>query len=242
MLSRYERRARLTPGLMAMLPISFAITALGLERIPVVACFVGLLSAAGGTYVVSVLVAAAGLHAQKALWSQWDGSPTVRFLRTRDQSTNTTQRDIWRTAIINYTGVNLLTAAEESGNEDAADNAINAAVGQCLYLGHGGAQGETVVAAENARYGFERNVYGFRWFGRGIAVLAGAGLTIALSTHHVGNTNAVVVGLILEALFLVLWLVTPSKQRTKEAAERYATQLLNAVARESREGSSPTSS
>jgi len=228
-LSPYERRARLTPGLMAIAPISIAIATLGLERFAAVAILSGLLSAAGGTYVLAVLVGHSGRRAQRDLWHQWGGPPTLRFLRTRERATNATQRDIWRDAVATYTGTSLLTASEEAADPQAADDAINAAIAQCLPLGHGGAEGKTLVVAENAQYGFERNVYGFRWFGQAGSLLSILGLIIALATEFPISQGPVIAGLVLEALFLAFWMVVPSKGRTAEAGERYATKLLDAV-------------
>lgn len=47
-LDAYERRARLAPGLLALLPVSVAVTVLGLREAPVVTSIIALFAAAGG--------------------------------------------------------------------------------------------------------------------------------------------------------------------------------------------------
>ena len=111
-----------------------------------------------------------GRRAQERLWDAWHGSPTTRFLRTRDEAPNPVQRDTWRRAIEVTTGVTLLTISEETTNPALADNTIQVAVDQIRFLGQ-----DTrfpLVKEENIQYGYERNLYGcaaglaarFRWF------------------------------------------------------------------------------
>ena len=234
MLSVYEKKARLTPGLLGIAPVTITVTALGLKPIPVVAVLAGVLVTAGGTYALALLVARLGRQAQLGLWRRWGGSATLQMLQTRGSATNATQREIWRAGIARYTGVALLSEADECAEPQQADDAINAAVGQCLPLGHGGEQGKTLVAAENAQYGFERNVYAFRWYGRATAAMCIMALVVALVASRNVSPSWVISGIVINTGFLLFWALAPSEARTRAASERYATQLLDAVAAESR--------
>lgn len=228
-LSSYEMRARLTPGLLAMAPLSVSIVTLGLDGYPAVAVLGGLLTVTGGTYLLSVLVGVVGRRAEVALWSQWGGPPTTLKLRLREPTDNVVRRDKWRTDIAALTGVELLDEYAERRDPYAADQTIETAVGACRYLGHPGGDGHSMVRTENAQYGFERNLYAFRWVARAIAALATGAVVIALWTLPEIPRSTLVVGALINASLLVAWAVIPSRTRTAHAGDRYATQLLDAV-------------
>jgi hypothetical protein len=229
LLDAYERKARLTPGLLAFAPIAFAITTLGFKKFPAVAVAVGVLSAAGGTYALSTLVAHLGRKAQERLWIIWNGPPTTRFLRTREKATNPVQKDVWRRAIEATTGVRLLSPNEEAADPETADNAIRTAVDQVRLLGQD--PRFPLVAAENTQYGYERNLFGFRWVGRATSLACTAVLTLVLvASASVFSSGALIAGAAIDLLFLLAWIFIPSADRVKAASERYAQQLFQAVA------------
>lgn len=64
LLSVYERKARLIPGLLGVAPIAVSIATLGLKQFPAVSLLLAAFSAAGGGYLLAVLVARAGRRAQ----------------------------------------------------------------------------------------------------------------------------------------------------------------------------------
>jgi len=233
-LSAYERRARLTPGLLGVSPVAVTIVVLGLKQDPAVAVSTGLIAAAGGSYVLSLVVGNFGRSAERVLYETWGGRPTEQLLRTRSSEGSAAQRDIWRQAIQTFTGVTLLDANQELADPVGADNRITAAINQVRYLGQ---ESEfPILAAENAQYGLERNLYGFRWVGRFIAfcfsVVLGAGLVA--SSHLFVAPRALISGLIINVLLLAGWIFLPSASRTKAAGFRYANQLLQAVVRRNR--------
>lgn len=227
-LDSYEWRARLTPGLLAGVPVALLVVTLGLKKFPVVAVSSGVLTAAGGGYLISVLVAHFGRQAQKRLWREWGGPPTTQLLRVENCATNPTQREIWRAALQRLTGVSLLSSRREAANPQAAAEAIEAAINQVRNLGQDARY--PLVAAENTQYGFERNLYGFRWFGRLIALACTLTLGGCLvADWHSVSTTAVAIGLIADSCLLLGWLCIPSQRRARAAGFRYAEQLLQAV-------------
>lgn len=240
LLDLYERKARLTPGLFTLAPVSLAIAALGLKKIPVVAIVGAVLVAAGGSYLLAVLVGNLGRRAQGTLEAAWSGLPTTLLLRMRTVANNPAQRDIWRKAIQDFTDVTLLDEAAEKSDPRGADNLIKAAVGQAVHIGHGDG-GHPLVAAENAQFGLERNIYGLRWVGRGVAFGCAAAL-YAIAFLLAGDISRVAVlsGAVLNTLLFLGWIVVPSQKRVKAAGFRYATQLFNAVAREVKASSQST--
>lgn len=234
----YDRKARLTPGLLAVLPLALLIVSLGLKRYPAIAVASGVLVAAGGAYLLTVLVRHLGRRIEPELWASWGGPPTTSLLRATGPSGNAVLRDGWRKAVEQLTGLQLPSADEERADRIRADQTIEAAVRQILYLGQD--QSYPLVTKENIQYGFERNLYGMRWVGRLVAGACVVALLLCLIAGPVelgGDrvpNGALVVGAVLDGLVLVAWCMVPSRDRTKLAADRYANQLLQAATRESR--------
>ena len=230
MLDSYERRARLTPGLLAVAPVVVLLIALGLEKNVVVSATLGVLSFGVGTYLLSVIVANLGRRLQDELWKSWGGPPTSQLLRAHSNKSSISQRSIWRSAIESVTGVALLPAAQEVTEPGRADELIAAAIGQVRHLGQD--RHYPLIAAENAQYGLERNLYGSRWLGRALSLACFVALAIALKVVAPLSVT-LLIGTLVELVLSVLWFIIPSEGRMKDAAFRYGEQLLQAVTRES---------
>jgi hypothetical protein len=234
----YTRKARLTPGLLAIAPIAFLVVSLGWKQYPAVALATGIIGGAGAAYLLAILVRHMGGQAESRLWESWGGPPTTSLLRMRTSTDNEVRRTNWRTAIETVTGVSLLPMTAERDDPARADKTIEAAVSQVLRLGQD--PNYPILHAENVQYGFERNFYGIRWIGRAIAmacvVILIASLVlgpITLGGEEVSR-GAVAAGAVINLLFCTAWLMLPSEKRARLAAERYAKQLLQAVTAESR--------
>jgi hypothetical protein len=240
----YDRKARLTPGLLAIAPVSFLVAALGWKSYPVVAVAGGILVAAGASYVLAVLVRHLGRRVESRLWTAWGGPPTSSLLRTRVEAGNATLRDSWRRAIEAASGIQLLTADEEAAEPEKADEVIEAAVRHVLYLGYDDSY--PLVKKENIQYGFERNFYGSRWVGRAISASCVLALAVSLGVGglQAGGSNtspgAMAAAIAIDAAFLLGWCLLPSAHRAQLAAARYANQLLQAAILESRRSGHPT--
>ncbi|MFF8855642.1 hypothetical protein [Streptomyces althioticus] len=232
-LDDYERRARLAPGLLALLSINVALAVLGLSKAPVVVSVVTALSLAGGPVALAEVVRHQGRKAQETLWASWGGSPTIQKLRLREEGQNTLQREIWRKAVSSVTGVALPSLRSENGNPVRADEALEVAVGQLRNLTRD-AEKFPLIRAENRSYGFQRNIYGIRWVARAIAFGVGLGvlaymLWLARIDHQPALTLVNILALAASGGCLMMWWLLPSPERLKSAAERYAYELLQAA-------------
>src|SRR5260370_18931949 len=108
---RYERRARLLPGLLVA-------TAPALTAGAVLQDFAKWYTAAGSAVGVELVVAfllgllarARGRRLEDALWTKWGGPPTTRWLRPWDTTCSEQQKSKWRGAIKRLTGLTLPAA------------------------------------------------------------------------------------------------------------------------------------
>lgn len=231
-LDAYERRCRLAPGLLALIPVTVLITALGVRNAPVVSGALAILSLAGGPVLLASFVRGRGHAAQGRLWRDWGGSATTRALRLREPAANAVRRDAWRRAVESVTKVRLLSTTEEAADPSRADDTIEVAVDQLRER----TRTETfpLVAAENRNYGFERNFYGMRATARLIALFSGVLIAAVIvvrivSGIHPAAPTAYLLGVAIDAVVLVGWLVLPSESRTRATAEKYAHQLFQAT-------------
>ncbi|MEU7212691.1 hypothetical protein AB0B06_30240 [Streptomyces sp. NPDC044989] len=227
-LDDYERRARLAPGLLALLSINVALAVLGLSKAPVVVSVITALSLAGGPVALAEVVRHQGRKTQEALWASWGGSPTIQKLRLREERQNTLQREIWR-----KTGVALPSLRSENGNPVRADEVLEVAVGQLRNLTRD-AEKFPLIRAENRSYGFQRNIYGIRWVARAIACGVSLGvlaymLWLANIDHQSALTLTNILALAASGGCLMMGWLLPSPERLKSAAERYAYELLQAA-------------
>lgn len=232
-LDKYERYARVAPGLFAVLPVVITVTALGYRQAPVVSVAVSLLSLAGGPVLLADTVRQFGQRAQDSLWATWGGAPTTLALRLRENTPNTVQRGMWRSAIEEVSGVTLVSRAVETKNPRKADEAIEAAVARLRELTRG-EQKFPLLQAENRSYGFQRNFYGIRRLGRliaflGMLVIAGFMTWGLLHNRHASVPTADILGLLLNGAIMVAWFALPSAKRVRVAGDKYAHQLLHAA-------------
>ena len=90
-----------------------------------------------------------------------------------------------------------------------------------------------MVFNENRNYGYERNLFGSKKLGIlvSLTTLLGAGVAVLILTvgeHHKVRPEWII-GLVVLVGLTALWLVLPSKARTKTTAFKYAEQLLDAA-------------
>src|SRR5699024_4600690 len=231
-LDDYERQARLAPGVLALSPIAVVAVVYGLRSSPLTTVLSSLLFLAGGPLLLAESVRHQGKRVQAKIWALWRGKPTSRKLRLREPDQNTVRREAWRSAVSLVTGIELLSRRAEKGNPQRADETIELAVSK-LRNRTRDAKKFLLVKKENRSYGFQRNLYGIRWFGRIVSVMTLVALFICLLwLYQSSGWRAIdymrIVAVATSVAFLIFWLFFPSLNRVKSAADTYADEILNA--------------
>ena len=233
-LNAYERRARLVPGVLAIVPLIVLFAVLGLRQIPAISYVLGILAAAGvGPVLIVGAVRNFGRAVEQRLWESWGGPPTTAWLRLDTPTDDKDQRAAWRKAVEVVSGLTLLSLRAERRDKAKADNAIRRAIKSVRDKTRDKEKFE-LLFFENRNYGYERNIYGIRWAARGISLLSALTLTsymvwVAPLVHRPQVSAGNIFGVTACLLCFVGWLVLPSKKRVKAAAERYANELLHAA-------------
>jgi hypothetical protein len=227
----YEIRARIAPTIVVLSPLIMAflfviLTVSGswissLGSIVVIALLMA--------YTLSFLPRQLGRKVEPELWASWDGAPTTRMLRWRDQTLDHETKRQVRMRAEQVSGVTLLSREEEDEHPDEADERISRAFTQVRATMRR-EDPEGLWTRHNAEYGLNRNLLGSRKLWLGLSVLGG--LTCAAFWYFYPSEPLLAVGLILEiasiALAYVLgWHLLPRSVKT--AADRYAESILGSL-------------
>jgi hypothetical protein len=230
-LDDYETRARLLPGLLALLPIDVAALALGLRSIPIIVTIASLIVAVGGTAVLAGVVRERGRHLEGDLIGEWSGLPTTELLRVRHGAD---PRRLRRRALIEGLLSLKLPTGEEEEKDPAGTDDVYGAVTAELRERTRDKSRFPIVYAENRNYGFERNLLAMRPIGLACSVASAALLVgvalVALLLHRDALIVDSAIGIGTALLLFVGWIWYPSRRRVRMAAELYASGLLDAAA------------
>ena len=240
---RYTVQARIMPALLTLLPLAVLVFASVPSEWRLNAGLLAIIGTGGGTAFLSQVARDRGRAKQPQLWDMWGGPPTTRLLR-RSESPGHPSRDRWRSRLQRLTGDPLPTEEDERSDPDEDADARYAAAVGALREATRDRTRFPLVAAENANYGFRRNLWGLKPWGASVALVSALGCwglfasildpdqegwrtSLSMLTQD-GTTVLRLVGACFSATAVVGWLfVLPQWVRT--TAEAYALQLLGAT-------------
>jgi hypothetical protein len=182
---RYERKARLLPGL--LLAACPALTA-GAVLQPFAAWYAAAGTAIGVEFLAALvlgqLARARGQRFEEVLWKASGGSPAVRWLRPWDHSCSDQQKFKWRGAIKRLTGLSLSASVPDGGSQDEVDRLNADAIRQLRYALRDKPEA-VMLATHNEEYGFARNLTAVRWYWVALSLtcLAGCGVAFAFGVR-----------------------------------------------------------
>ncbi len=226
----YERRARLTPALLVVLPLALATVAWFPTRFAGWAVFWAIVVGCGGTVLLAQLARDRGRQRQRKLFQSWGGSPTVLLLRHREASNKTTLMRWHRKLREMLPDVQVPSAEDELADPTQADE-VYEAFGVLLREKTRDRTKFPLVFEENCNYGFRRNLWGMKSLGITGAIIGVVAIAVLLLLNtRVRQDSTPPVAYVagaLDALLLIVWtaLVTPAWVKT--AADAYAMRLLS---------------
>jgi hypothetical protein len=234
LLSPYDRRARLYPSLLAILPLLVVLPAIyGIDPTTVVPMAV----VCGVGFLLTRVARNAGVKLQDRLWKSWGGSPTTQLLRHRNHEIDQHTKARYHGILSERLGFALPTAVEEQADMGAADEKYRAAVQLLINLTRNRTR-YPLVFIENAAYGFHRNGLGLRTVGVLIALASIFWTLFHAGTLAIGDTSpwihvtaralkpAEATSLVASGLTLFAWLAVFTKAQVKQTAFAYAKRLI----------------
>jgi len=217
----YERKARVYPAILVALPALITIYSF--------TSFVNssLWSKLTGNSVISVavliylsaIVRALGQRIEPAIWKQWGGPPSIRFLRWHDEKIAQDIKKHFYDKLNQEAGCHLnkdSSDVELQQGFDCAKNYLRAKRHNGLWVKF------------NAEYGFVRNLMGSRVLWLALSMICSI-LCLILLKLTSGATELLKNGLIANVIFCLLsfvsgWFIIPSS--TKIIAGRYAENII----------------
>jgi len=223
---RYERKARLLPGL--LLAAGPALTAGALIQ-ELSAWYTAVGAVIGVEFLAAIVLGhyarARGRATEESLWASWGGPPTTRWLRPNDTSCSDQQKSKWRAAIKRQTGMTIPASVPKDGKDASIDQAIAEATRQLRYALRSKSNA-AILQSHNEDYGFARNLYGVRflWVTLALLCVAGCGVAFAL-----GMKPFAAIAIALTVLAVSCLVANELPKYVRRCADRYAESLFAAA-------------
>lgn len=228
--NEYARSARLKPALLVSLPVALLAMTFGLKSSVLLGTLFGPLTAAGFTYLLAHLTRDFGVRKQVELFRSWGGKPSVTKLRHRDGSLNPHTRERYHEKAAELLGKRLPTAAEEEGDQAAAD-LLYEAYSNVLLERTRDTKKFHLLFEELISYGFRRNLLSLKTLGVWVCVfclLAEMAVLVQAVRTGAGGVEATAVFAGLDSFLLVCWWFWIKADWVRRAADAYADRLLAA--------------
>jgi hypothetical protein len=237
LLDPYERKARLLPGLLLVLPAVLTVLSFFGSGNTLLKVVLTVMTSCGVPFLVASITRDAGKKMEDKLVIKWGGMPSTLFLRHIDKHFAAHTKKTYHEFLAKGLGVKMPSIEEEALDLQKADDTYRAAG---FWL-----RGQTKdvkkfphVFRENIAYGFRRNLMGLKYQGFCIALacilllLAGPALQISdgdptlKAIESMGVFKSVVA--IICLVFGLVWLTCFSEGSLLRTAEAYADRLIRA--------------
>lgn len=230
----YNRRARLQPALLAVLPIGLVALILfpGLEH--KAGTLIGLAAYFGGATWLTQVGRDRGKKLQPKLYEARDGMPSVSMLRHRDTRISTITKQRYHAFLAaNIPNLTLSSAEDEANDPAAADDAYSSVTDWLLTATRNKPESK-LIFEENMNYGFRRNFWALRPIALTVDIVLIA-FVIMLHTTITADNSSMDVSLNTSALLALAAIIghmilalMATKNWVRTTADAYARQLLAA--------------
>ncbi|MBK1714922.1 hypothetical protein [Rubrivivax gelatinosus] len=180
----YERKARMTPGLLVILPLLIPILWTFGARNPLLTASLGLVTSCGVIYGLASIARGRGKLLEERLIRKWGGMPSTIVLRHRDDFLDRVTKARYHEEIAKKLGIRMPSEVEEAEDPVTADASYIAAARALRERTRGKPYG--LLLKENIAYGFHRNMCAMRLYGvvaSLIGMVAGVVLSKTVQLH-----------------------------------------------------------
>jgi hypothetical protein len=233
----YERKARVTPGLLLALPLLVPLVCVYGPRNPILTSVVALLGGCGIIYALASIARGLGKKLEERLTTRWGGMPTTLILRHRDGHLDSISKGRYHEAIASKLGIKVPTSTQETIDPESADDVYRGATRRLRELTR---DDKRLLLTENIAYGFHRNMQALKPIGI-VVCLAGIfyGLVIGgilqfnpvrfIPGHLVDPGLPAGLTLLISLALLVAWLTYFNANTVRRIGFVYAERLLECL-------------
>jgi len=227
----YERKARINPSLICLFPI--AITAI--VAFPKIFNLWSSISAVAISFGFIQLIAHVardfGKKKEAALFIMWEGMPSVRYLRLKDQTIPLPLKEKYHKRLSKLTKIKQPAITEEDDNPQKADQVYLSWSNSILAMTRDTTK-FNLLYKENINYGFRRNLFGLRPFCISNGFLCLMLLIIKVSLTS-GISKQIDIGIltigILIILYLIIFIFYIEQEWVKITADEYGRRLIETI-------------
>lgn len=230
-LDKYAFNARLVPALIVLLPVGVSLASLFPEKFVGWDLMVWLATSTGLAVFLEQLARDRGRRKEPELFKQWGGKPSTEMLRYKDSTLSRQTLVRYHEKLRELVPITMPTPEEELKNPQTAD-AVYESCGDFLRACTRDKEKFRLLFEENVNYGFRRNLWGMKSLAIILTVLS---ILLTLTQVHPNWLRisfikpVVLVALILDLSFLVIWLAVIKPDWIRTAADAYSKQLLSAI-------------
>lgn len=228
----YERKARLYPSIVVLVPGAALAFAVMLPTISIIKSIAAFIIACGGTSLLSQLARDEGKKGEPKLFEEWGGMPSVAIFRHRDSRIDPITKERYHKKLAGLVkDAKAPSAVEEAAIPNAADD-IYRAWSTYVRMNTRDTEKYPLLFQENIYYGYRRNLWGMRPIGIALSVLSFlGGLGWLGYQYHTGIniSGAVIAADAVALVFLVLWVFRFTPDWVRIPGDAYAARLAEAV-------------
>ncbi len=223
----YERRARLYPALICLLPLIVSISLSFPSLFTTLSGLAVLVVSLGGLQLLTQLARDRGKRLEKSLFEEWGGMPSVAIFRFSDQNIPLPAKQRYHEIVSSETGIEAPTKELEMTSPKQAD-AIYLSWSDYLRGKTRDVRKYPMVFKENINYGFRRNLFGIKWF----CVFSGF-LSIIVIAIPISQSDAITetqIGIMIAImLYILIFIIVVNKDWVRITAFAYAKQLVESI-------------
>lgn len=231
-MDQYDRRARLMPALLVLLPAALAVIALAPDAILGWSGGVALIVQFGGSFLLAQIVGDIGKKKEAGLFDSFGGRPTERMLCHEHAPNKILLGERHRKLAKLFPKIKIPTAAAEKADPKAALDVYTACVDKIRGQVRTEMENFPHVHRENINYGFRRNLWGLKPWGIAVSAVA----VTAVGAHMMGRVMsheqvhlAQPIVLVADVLLLLIWIFAVTREMVRRGAALYADRLLEAL-------------
>ncbi len=232
----YERKARMFPGLLVIIPILIPLVGTYGARNVFFTSVITLLGSGGAIYALANIARGLGKRLEEKLVQTWGGMPTTIILRHGDNFLDRVTKQRIHSLIQHKLGIPMPTIEQEQSDPTWADGAYKGATKRIIELTRNNKQ---LLLKENIAYGFHRNMLALKPVG---VFICTASILYALCLANVIHVPlsitwvnlfapgiAAGITLLVSALFLSVWLLYFNEASVRLIGYAYAERLFECL-------------
>lgn len=235
----YDRKARLYPALLVLLPPVITIYAFLNGEVEILESLLAIVAGTGGMYFLTQVARDNGKKKEPLLFQEWGGMPSVAIFRHRDNKLDAITKRRYHKIMTDLIPESpAITAQNEKRNSQKTDQTYFA-WSNFLRIHTREKKKFPLIFAENVSYGYRRNIFGMRALGIWLCSLSMLACGLGNPAYLYFRYNQIfwqnppdpllLCSFFLASGLLLFWIFHVRKDWVKIPADAYAQRLVESI-------------